>query len=679
MAPSSSASSSPSSSASGSASISTSPSTGRPVYLTHQRGALHDLADDPAAYDAVLERAAAQALDRLTDEGNLERPGCQDDIGDTSLGVTSLLALAWQRSAGRLGHLAEPVRRSVDFHLRHRVWRTDNPGYPNLRVRGSGEPHARYVLADREHPVGDWPSTAWALLQAVNVLDLADGLLTDTQRAELTDVAHGYWRWLTDIAYFNPQDTANQAIGAITGALMLTRHLAPKDAEAVRERALHLYATEIRARHLPDRGALLPAEHGGAYDNNYGPISLSFLAQAHRVSGKQVFAEDGDELARYIDARLASGGYDNGGPRYSEQHSGFEAVLGMRYFSRRIRSDLGRYLGDTRWGRHACGPDGALDGHFAFMLVWQIQDSTRWYRTPRTAPVRHQLRAARVSVSFDSAMTPALIETAGTIVLPAAVNRQHGIGPAVDGFLLTRPMGEVRVRDAAAPGLAAKLVTKPVVTRDQVLVHVQSLYVTDGTSLWLTVAMERTEGAYLLAGLPYATAGNGRLVKLTRIAGLDLADKGARLTTGGPLVAGALAVSGAGELALTTPDFPGTDGSAYFNSPDTIALTQEQAAFRLAADPRGYGNPDAGWRDMIATTALEAAPVPDGSAVPDGLTVFAVRYGPAHAAGVPFAPVLSLDPRGLTVRTEAFTAVIGDPAGDAAGNPTLELGRAPAA
>jgi hypothetical protein len=98
------------------------------VFLTYQRGALHDLPDDPAAYDAVLERIAAQALDRITAGGNLERPGCGDDISDTSLGITSLLALAWQRAGGTLDHLAKPVRRSLDFHLRERVYRTDNPG-----------------------------------------------------------------------------------------------------------------------------------------------------------------------------------------------------------------------------------------------------------------------------------------------------------------------------------------------------------------------------------------------------------------------------------------------------------------------------------------------------------------------------------------------------------------------
>ncbi|GAB2871690.1 hypothetical protein GCM10027074_44150 [Streptomyces deserti] len=607
------------------------------MHLPHQRAPLHDLADTPEAYDAVLADVTEQALARITPEGNLEHPAAGDDIGDTSLGITSLLALAWQRTKDP--RLPEAVRRSLAFHLRERVFRDDNPGYPNLTVRNSGLPYARYVLEPGAHPIGDWPSTVWALLQAVNVLEVADGLADDGQRAELLDLAHGYWRWLTEATFFNPQEAGNQAIGCVVGGLMLARHLPPGEGEPVRARAMSLYADEIRARRVRDRGALLPPEHGGAYDNNYGPISLSFLAQAHRVSGEEIFAEDGDVLARYIDARLTSGGFDNGGPRYSEQHSGFEAVLGLRYFSRRIGSDLGRYRGDTRWARHAVKPDGGIDGHFAFMLVWQIQDTTRWHRTPSTAPARHQLRAGAVSVAFDDRMTPALVEAAGRYYLPAAVNRQHGFGPVLDGFLLCRPMGEVRVRDVRADGLAAKLVTKPVVGRDHVLRHVQSLYVTDGTRLWMTVSVERLPGTpYLLAGLPYA-ADDGDRVRRTADA----------------------EVTAAGELRLT---HPATDTADHFDA--RAETTQEQAAFALAADPRGYGNPDEGWRHLVASTALEAEPAPGA---PEDLHVFAVRYGQDGA----FTPTFDRDGVGLRVRTEAFTAVIGDAAGGAHAEPELAL------
>ncbi|MFF7445394.1 MULTISPECIES: hypothetical protein [unclassified Streptomyces] len=607
------------------------------MHLTHQRGPLHDLPDTPEAYDAVLADVVEQALARMTDEGNLEHPDCVDDIGDTSLGITSLLALAWQRTKDP--RLPDAVRRSLAFHLRERVYTEDNPGYPNLKVRNSGLPYARYTLAAGAHPIGDWPSTVWALLQAVNVLDAADGLVEDRQRAELVEVARGYWRWLTEATFFNPQEAGNQAIGCVVGGLMLAAHLPSPERESVRGRALELYTDEIRAHRVHDRGASLPPEHGGAYDNNYGPISLSFLAQAHRVSGEDVFAEDGEALARYLDARLTGGGFDNGGPRYSEQHSAFESVLGLRYFGARIGADLGRYRGDSRWARHAVKADGGVDGHFAWMLVWQIQDPTRWHRTPSTEPVRHQLRHGTVSVAFDDHMTPSVVEAGGTYYLPAAVNRQHGHGPVVDGFLLCRPMGRVRVRDVRAGGLAAKLVTKPVVGRDHVLRHVRSLYVTDGTRLWVTVAVERLpETPYLLAGMPYAADDGDQVLRTSRAE-----------------------VVSAGELRLTHPESEGAD---HFDA--RSETTQEQAAFALAEDPRGYGNPDLGWSRLVSSTALEAEPVPGA---PEGLTVFAVRYGPGGVLRADLAD----GPEGLTVRTEAFTAVIGDTSGDAFGEPRLTL------
>ncbi|MEU1595467.1 hypothetical protein ABZ468_22040 [Streptomyces sp. NPDC005708] len=607
------------------------------MHLPYQRGPLHDLADTPVAYDTVLAEVTEDALERLTPEGSLEHPGALLDVGDTSLGVTALLALAWQRTKDP--RLPEAVSRSLAFHLSERVFTDDNPGYPNLRLRDSGLPYARYVLEAGAHPIGDWPSTVWALLQAVNLLDAADGLLDGDQRAGLLTVAHGYWRWLTEATFFNPQEAGNQAIGCVVGGLMLARHLPSSEGEPVRARALSLYADRIRAHRVLDRGALLPPEHGGAYDNNYGPISLSFLAQAHRVSGEDVFTEDGDALARYIDARLTNGGFDIGGPRYGEQHSGFESVLGLRYFSGRIGSDLGRYRGDTRWGRHAVHLDGGIDGHFAFMLVWQIQDPARWHRTPSTGIARHQLRAGTVSVAFDDRMTPSLVEAGGTYYLPAAVNRQHGFGPVTDGFLLCRPMGRVRVRDLRTDGLAAKLVTKPVVGRDHVLRHVRSLYVTNGTSLWMTVAVERLDGTpYLLAGLPYA-ADDGDRVRRTAEAQAEAA----------------------GELRLTHPRMTGVENFAA-----DAETTQEQAAFALAADPRGYGNPDDGWRHLVSSTALEVEPAPG---VRDDLCVFAVRYGP----GGRYAPVFEHTAEGLTVRTEVFEATLGEPAGDASGEPVLTL------
>lgn len=187
---------------------------------------MHDLPATPADYDAVLTAVVGEALTRLTRDGNLEHPAATYDIGDTSLGVTSLLALAWQR--GKDPRLPEAVARSLAFHLRERVYTEDNPGYPNLRIRNSGLPYARYVLESGAHPIGDWPSTVWALLQAVNILDAAEGLVADEQRAELVELARGYWRWLTEATFFNPQEAGNQAIGCVVGGLMLAPHLPRK-------------------------------------------------------------------------------------------------------------------------------------------------------------------------------------------------------------------------------------------------------------------------------------------------------------------------------------------------------------------------------------------------------------------------------------------------------------------
>jgi hypothetical protein len=103
------------------------------VHLPRRLGPLHHLPDTPEAYDAVLAGVTEQALARLTPEGNVEHPDCGDDIGDTSLGITSLLAFAWQR--GKDPRLPEAVRRSLAFHLRERVYTEDNPGYPR-EMRG---------------------------------------------------------------------------------------------------------------------------------------------------------------------------------------------------------------------------------------------------------------------------------------------------------------------------------------------------------------------------------------------------------------------------------------------------------------------------------------------------------------------------------------------------------------
>jgi hypothetical protein len=660
-----------------------------PVYLPSQHASVHDLPDGPDTLRAVLADAVAKAIAGQRPDGNLEDPAADDDIGDMTLGVVSLFCLAWHRDDRRDPELVGAARRGVDFFLAHRVFRADNPGELFLRIRDSGRPYVRYLPATGEHPFGDWPSTVWALLHAVNVLELGPALLTDQQHAALTEVAMGFWRWLTEASLFNPQQTANQAIGAVVGGLTLGRHLrarsAVHDGDRIVREAMSLYHREIRSRRLVDRDLRLPVEHGAGHDQNYLPISLTFLARAFQVSGERCFLDDGDEIARYLECRLSGRGFDYGGPRYSEQHCGCEGMLGLRWFGHRIDADIGRYLGDRRGAYFCASASGVPSGHFAFTTVWFWLDDHRWHRGPEDAVVHtaHSLRHGRTSVSLTAQLTPYLVDAGETVVIESIVDHQHGIGPLVryaDGkrMLLTRPLGPTRTQERAGYRLGAKLVTKAVVTRDEVMLAVQQLFVSDGTRLHVVTVLDSTAlpadaEVTFLAGLPYATADGSRQRKVVEVkefggGPFDLGRPDEVLATGGTLVAGGMAITaGAGLRVLNPPA-----GRAHFNSPETIGRTQEQVAFDLADDPRGYGSPDVGWQRVAQTNLVLAERIADA---PADLAVFVVRYGPAHdlASPDPVDASASRTADGVVVRTPDFVALVGDPAGDAHGEPVLRV------
>ncbi|MGW5742293.1 hypothetical protein [Amycolatopsis sp. NPDC003861] len=54
-----------------------------------------------------------------------------------------------------------------------------------------------------------------------------------------------------------------------------------------------------------------------------------------------------------------------------------------------------------------------------------------------------------------------------------------------------------------------------------------------------------------------------------------------------------------------------------------------------------------------------------------GSSVFAVRYGPQ--GDVPFTVEVRASAEGLVIDSPQFSVVVGDPAGDAAGEPILRL------
>jgi hypothetical protein len=174
-----------------------------------------------------------------------------------------------------------------------------------------------------------------------------------------------------------------------------------------------------------------------------------------------------------------------------------------------------------------------------------------------------------------------------------------------------------------------------------------------------------------LAGLPYLQEIEGRQRKIVSLTAacaptpfaLGIPDAG--FATSGAVTAGKLAIRSAGRLRVVNPP----SGPNYFNSPRTIGLTQEQLAFSLASDPRGYGDPDSGWHRVAGTNLVLADPVPGA---PPGLAIFAVSYGPASDPSDYAVTAETRDDR-VVIRTPQFSALIGHPAGDGHGEPTLAL------
>ena len=658
-----------------------------PIYLPSQHASVHDVPLDPKTRTQVLTDIVAAAIEKQQVDGNFEDPAADDDIGDMSLGVISLLCLAWNVGIRRDEQLIESACRGADHFLRERVFRTDNPGEAFLRRRDSGLPYARYMPGTGEHPFGDWPSTVWAMLHAVNVVELGEGLLTDEQYAQVTALAVGYWSWLTEVSMFNPQQTANQAIGSIAAALTLARLLRGQgraaEAEQITADAHRLYRDDIRAERIIDRGFALPVEHGAGHDQNYVPISLTFLAKAYEESGDQGFLEDGDQIARHLETRLSVRGFDFGGPRYSEQHSGFEGTFGLRYFGRRIGADLGRYLGDRHCQYQWPAKNGAPSGHFAFATVWLLQDDAEWFRRggePHQTP--YSVRSGRTSVTLTGQLTPYVIDAADSAVIEAVADRQHGIGPVLqypDGsrMLLTRPLGPMRSQDTVAGHLAAKLVTKPVVTRDQVLVSVQQLVVCDGERVHLVAVVDRgglpaDASLEFLAGLPYLESSDSQQRKIVSVSPTAASVpvrprcRGRRAHHLGHHHRGPTGYPRRGQAARRQP-----------------ARRPRLTSTALVPSASRWRRPRSRWPTTRAATAIRTAA---GTAWPErtsswparsptpltDLAVFAVSYGPATDPAA-YRVTAEAASNGVRVHTPDFSALIGHPSGDEHGDPILTL------
>ncbi|MCF2437204.1 hypothetical protein LV779_36610 [Streptomyces thinghirensis] len=355
------------------------------MHLPHQHGQLHHLPDDPAAYDAVLADVTENGTVPDHPRGQPRAPGrtrrhrrhhtrhhphCSPSPG----------------IAPRIRACRKPCAAALAFHPRSRVVpspRTTHglpePDGPRLPVL----PCARATcFRPGAHPVGDWPSTVWALLSGGERSSTRPtGSSARSEYRELLSVAGGYWRWLARPRCFNPQDAANP------GHRLRGRRTDARPSPSARGRRPTGQARHAAVRRRDPgpprtgtRGALLPPEHGGVRQQLRSDL-LSFLAQAHPGQRRAGFAEDGDTLARYIDARLCGSGFELSEGRATANSTPPSSQSSERgSFGHRIGVPTSAATPGTRAGPDTRPePTAVSTGTSLHARVWQIQDTTHWH------------------------------------------------------------------------------------------------------------------------------------------------------------------------------------------------------------------------------------------------------------------------------------------------------------
>jgi hypothetical protein len=606
---------------------------------------LQNIPGGSAAYGSVLKNAVQLALANQSAAGSFEVQGKTTDLGDNSLGVSSLVAL-YHAQTGDASVVAA-FQKSVDWYLENRVYTQDNPGDPWIKTANSGQPYAAYepyTLA--AGGTGDWPTTVWALLDVGDVLQYGDGLLRPDQQSALISLGLGYWNWLTQVSEFNPQDADNQGIAAVDGALGLAAQLKrlgqPAAAQQLSQQAMTVFDTLVQPLRETDRGYTFFPEHSAGFDQNYGGITISDLWRAWKLTGNRVFYEDGLQMAQYMDMRLGARGFDYGGPRHNEDHPGFEALYGLQHYSTIVGDDLGRYLGTASIPYYHVGTESTNhvvvpDGHFAFATLWQMTDPGTWDTTPKPTDTTYKLRAGSGSLVLGADQLPYLISAGNADVIQAAANGRQGIGLAyTDGsgtHLMQPAPGTTPISvGVPTPGVETRVVTQQLVGPGGTAVRAVTTYtVTDGkVKITTAVAASAFAGVSVgyVTGLPYLTdAANPtgfdtpqqKILGVTGLGGTSLSFglDGGTLQDPAGVTAGPLAITSPTGIQVANPATAATDD---FNDSATLGKTLEQYSTALDS-----GDPDAGWAQTQQTNLLTAPAKKIGP-----LLVTDVTYGPAN-------------------------------------------------
>lgn len=531
---------------------------------------------------AQIESAVKRALKEQKDSGSFEQDPNAPDIGDNNIGVVSLLAF-YNHETGGSEEIREAAVKGLEFWLKERVRRQDPRDTRYITKRNSGEAYTPYMI-NGDRAAGDFPTTAWSLLNTCHVLFYADFLESDLYN-ELLETACSLWRWLTEVSVWDPQNTQNQAIGAIVGGLKLSELT---NDPSIKEKAIQIYETKIRPERVLDRGYMIFHEHGG-FDAHYSSMSLHFVAEAYLHSGYKPFLDDGIEMAKYIDMRMSQNGYDYGGTRWDEagRNDADAFFVGFSLFDPYVDGDMGRYLVGYR------GPDtlpAERLGHYSMGLIPSYVHFKEGSGGKDVFVDEYAMRKGRTSITFSNDHLPYLISVGNVDFLESVIDGVHGNGfyygrgnsrlPAFsvkstkhetlnfDGILARRVVQEVD----SATQLQIGARTMVVGSGDDITTR--SLYVLDGEELYVLgmAGFNKTTKADSVAwmiGLPYLYMKEGEGWKVTTVkSGSDelLLSLGGRELTGGRngLLVGDVKISGGPAPCVQNPDW--ADARWTFNS-----------------------------------------------------------------------------------------------------------------
>jgi hypothetical protein len=428
----------------------------------HHREAVHTIYPTRTSImDAMtLEKDIILLAEAKDSSGNLTGrfDSCVDEnctsreAGNSQWGAVALLSYWWSKNGKNNKLVADAARRGLAFALVHRHWTLDSHETQYLRQTGMGHAYTKYFLSNCRS-IGNYPSTAWALLLKAMLSKFGSELFTPEQRIEIAAQGRSNWLWLTRASKYNPQNAANQTMGAILGAYMLGDAL--NDGHLKNE-AIAYYETGVPDTNLPPlekcgkepfcggfrnvarmtvQGHQIFQEQGG-FEAHYGPMHLTFHAALHYLQGADVASNiylDALEQATYVADRISESGSLHGGTRHNDMagsNTDMAFGLGLNFFSRKTQRDLGATRVRYTKINSKSSKDAMMIAHYSFGIILFHEYFADWNRDKRIRNSAVGMRRGDVSIFFNDMNQPQEVSVNGTSFTEAVVQNglhAHGV------------------------------------------------------------------------------------------------------------------------------------------------------------------------------------------------------------------------------------------------------------